>query len=51
METIPLFTGFYTSLVVEDFFHQQYELMGCILSLEGLESKLFDISNETPLSK
>ena len=24
MENIPLFTGFYTSNVVQDFFHQQY---------------------------
>ena len=29
----------------------RYKLMGCILSLEGLESKLFDILDETPLSK
>ena len=29
----------------------RYKLMGCILSLEGLESKLFDILNETSLSK
>ena len=25
MVNIPLFTGFYTSQVVQDFFHQQYE--------------------------
>ena len=25
MENIPLLTGFYTSQVVQDFFHQQYE--------------------------
>ena len=25
MVKIPLFTGFYTSLVVQDFFHQQYK--------------------------
>ena len=24
MENLPLFTGFYTSQVVQDFFHQQY---------------------------
>ena len=24
MENIPLFTGFYTSQMVQDFFHQQY---------------------------
>jgi len=24
MENIPLFTGFYTSQVVQDFFHQRY---------------------------
>ena len=24
MANIPLFTGFYTSQVVQDFFHQQY---------------------------
>ncbi len=27
MENTPLFTGFYTSQVVQDFFHQQYHHM------------------------
>ena len=27
MVNIPLFTGFYTSQVVQDFYHQQYFLM------------------------
>jgi len=38
MAHIPLFTGFYTSQVVQDFFHQQY---GCSTDVMMLTHALF----------
>ena len=35
MVNIPLFTGYYTSQVVQDFFHQPYLLPGCVRSCLG----------------
>jgi len=31
MVNSPLLTGFYTSQVVQDFSHQQYEANGCLM--------------------
>ena len=32
------FTGFYTSQVVQDFFHQQYEGVGCFIQIANFET-------------
>ena len=36
----PLFTRFYTSLVVQDFLHQQYHLKGGFSFVTGISQKL-----------